>query len=260
MSKFIKDVKNYFFYTVYSAKAELKSEIANSRLSCLWWVLDPLLFMLVYTFVVKVVFDRGTANFPVFVFIGLTVWNFFNKVLTSSVKLVLANKSIVSKVYIPKYILLIQKIFVYLFKMLISFLIIIVMLFFYKIPFTFTMLHCVILLIVLITVTFSISIFLLHFGIFVEDLSNVIKPLLRLMFYMSGIIYSIPDRISATYSWILLDLNPIALLANEFRNVIMYNVAPNYYMVGCWFLIALIFSWIGIRLIQKRENSYVKVI
>ena len=124
MNKFIKDVKNYFFYTVYSAKAELKSEIANSRLSCLWWVLDPLLFMLVYTFVVKVVFDRGTANFPVFVFIGLTVWNFFNKVLTSSVKLVLANKSIVSKVYIPKYILLIQKIFVYLFKMLISFLII----------------------------------------------------------------------------------------------------------------------------------------
>ena len=260
MSKFIKDVKNYFFYTVYSAKAELKSEIANSRLSSLWWVLDPLLFMLVYTFVVKVVFDRGTANFPVFVFIGLTVWNFFNKVLTSSVKLVLANKSIVSKVYIPKYILLIQKIFVYLFKMLISFLIIIVMLFFYKIPFTFTMLHCVILLIVLITVTFSISIFLLHFGIFVEDLSNVIKPLLRLMFYMSGIIYSIPDRIPATYSWILLDLNPIALLANEFRNVIMYNIAPNYYMVGCWFLIALIFSLIGIRLIQKRENSYVKVI
>lgn len=260
MSKFIKDVKNYFFYTVYSAKAELKSEIANSRLSSLWWVLDPLLFMLVYTFVVKVVFDRGTANFPVFVFIGLTVWNFFNKVLTSSVKLVLANKSIVSKVYIPKYILLIQKIFVYLFKMLISFLIIIVMLFFYKISFTFTMLHCVILLIVLITVTFSISIFLLHFGIFVEDLSNVIKPLLRLMFYMSGIIYSIPDRIPATYSWILLDLNPIALLANEFRNVIMYNIAPNYYMVGCWFLIALIFSLIGIRLIQKRENSYVKVI
>jgi len=77
---------------------------------------------------------------------------------------------------------------------------------------------------------------------------------------MSGIIYSIPDRIPVTYSWVLLDLNPIALLANEFRNVIMYNTTPNYLMVGIWFLISIILSWFGIKLIQKHENSYAKVI
>lgn len=49
--KFFKDIKKYWSYTVRSAKAELKSEVASSYLSWLWWILDPLLFMMVYTFI-----------------------------------------------------------------------------------------------------------------------------------------------------------------------------------------------------------------
>lgn len=260
MIKFFKDIKKYFNYIIFSVKSELKSEVANSHFSVLWWVLDPLFFMMVYTFVVKVVFDRGGPNFPVFVFIGLSAWNFFNKVLTTSVKLVSANKAVVSKVYLPKYVLLIEKIGVHFFKMMISFSLVFVMLIIYKIPYTFMMLHGIILLGFLILITFAISIFFLHFGIYVEDLANVLKPTLRLLFYMSGILYSINDRIPKEYAWVLLKLNPIALIVNEFRNVIMYNTLPDYKLLAVWTLVAIILSVIGIHLVQKNENNYVKVI
>ena len=74
---FIRDLKRYYKYAMYSAASELKSQVAGSYLGWMWWILDPLLFMLVYTFVAMYVFQYQVDNFPLFVFMGITVWNFF---------------------------------------------------------------------------------------------------------------------------------------------------------------------------------------
>ena len=113
MSRFFKDIKKFFNYTVFSSKAELKSEVAGSFLSWLWWILDPFFFMLVYSFIAILVFKSGEPYFPVFVFIGLNCWQFFSKVVKSCVKVVQSKKMIVTKVYIPKHIFILEKIGVY---------------------------------------------------------------------------------------------------------------------------------------------------
>ena len=61
--RFFRDLKKYRRYITYSAGAVLKSEVAGSYLSWAWWVLDPLLFMLVYTFVAQVVFRTQMEHF-----------------------------------------------------------------------------------------------------------------------------------------------------------------------------------------------------
>ena len=121
MKKFIRDIKRYNPYTMYAAKAELKSSVADSYLNWLWWILDPVLFMLIYSFLAQIIFNSREDNFAVFVFIGLTAWDFFNRTITNSVKLVKSNKSVVTKIYIPKYMLILTKMYVNLFKMCISF-------------------------------------------------------------------------------------------------------------------------------------------
>ena len=115
--RFRDDMKKYWKYAVYSSKAQLKSEIANSYLNWLWWILDPLCFMLIYVFMFGYVFNSKEQYFAIFVFIGITLWDFFNKCLIQSVKVIKNNKSIVSKVYIPKFILLVVKMGVNGFKM-----------------------------------------------------------------------------------------------------------------------------------------------
>ena len=77
MKRFFSDTAKYGKYAVYSARSALKSEVANSYLNWLWWVLDPLCFMLIYTFIFGVVFDGSEPYFPIFIFIGLTMWDFF---------------------------------------------------------------------------------------------------------------------------------------------------------------------------------------
>ena len=76
--RFFSDTAKYGKYAIYSAKSALKSEVANSYLNWLWWVLDPLCFMLIYTFIFGVVFNGAKPYFPIFIFIGITVWDFFH--------------------------------------------------------------------------------------------------------------------------------------------------------------------------------------
>lgn len=258
--RFMADMAKYWKYAVYSAKAKLKSEVANSYLNWLWWILDPLCFMLIYVFIFGYVFRSKEQYFPVFIFIGITVWDFFNKTLKQSVKLVKGNKSIVSKVYLPKYILLIIKMCVNGFKMLISILIIIVMLFIWKVPLTPNALFCIPLLITLLVIVFGLSCFMLHFGVFVEDLSNVLNIFLRFLFYMTGIFWNIMKRLPAPYNAWVCKCNPVAFLLSSLRDCVLYGIRPNLSLLLIWLLAGIIISALGVRTIYKNENSYVKMI
>ena len=81
-------MKKYWKYAIYSSKAQLKAEVANSYLNWLWWVLDPLCFMLIYVFMFGYVFKSKEQYFAIFVFVGITLWDFFNKCLLQSVKII----------------------------------------------------------------------------------------------------------------------------------------------------------------------------
>lgn len=259
MKKFIQDIKKYFKYILYSTKSNLKSEVANSYLNWLWWILDPLCFMLVYTFIVNIVFKTSENNFPVFVLIGLTVWNFFNATINSSVKLIANNKSIVDKIYIPKYVLTLVKMFTNLFKMFISWTLIIIMLLIFKVPWSIYMIQFIPVLIVLFILSFGIATILMHLGVFIEDLGNVINIILKLVFYLSGIFYAIQTRVPNPYNELLINMNPIALIIDSFRKTFLYQTPIDYFMLGIWLIIGILLSILGIKTIQKYENSYAKV-
>lgn len=260
MGKFIEDIKKFYKYAIYSAKAELKSEIANSHLSWLWWILDPFLFMLVYAFIAGIVFKSSEKYFLAFVFIGVSCWDFYNKTVKQSVKLVSSNKQIVSKVYLPKFILIFVKMGNNGFKMLISFSLVVGMMILYRVPLNLTMLYFFPIMLSLVLFTFGSSVILLHFGVFVEDLANVVNVLLRLVFYLTGIFYSIEKRVPAPYNEILLKLNPMALILTDLRRCMLYGEAPHFALLAAWSAASVVVSVIGVHIIYKYENSYAKVI
>ena len=98
MKRFIEDVKKYHNYEVRAAKSSLKTEVANSYLNWIWWILDPLFTMIIYYLIFGVVFKAKEQHFTAFLFIGQTMWGFFNKNVVQSVKMIKRNKAIVSKV------------------------------------------------------------------------------------------------------------------------------------------------------------------
>lgn len=259
MKRFLNDFKRYKNYIKYATVSDIKNEITNSYLGWLWIVLEPLLFMLIYSFVSVIVFGRGETYFAAFMCIGLSIWKFFQKSVVSSVKLVAANKDIVTKVYVPKFVLLLINMFSDFIKMLISFGLVAIFMIYYGVPLSFYILYVIPIFIILFIVTFGISLFLMHSGVFVTDLRNVMPLVMRMVFYMSGVFYSLATRVPAPYGNLLLNFNPVAFLISDCRNILLYNTAPNYILMVVWLLIGIVLTILGLKVVYKYENTYVKV-
>ena len=75
----------------------------------------------------------------------------------------------------------------------------------------------------LIVLVFGFSCFLLHYGVFVEDLSNVLNIVLRFLFYLTGVFWNIMDRLPAPYNSYIGRGNPIAFLLTASRDCLIYG-------------------------------------
>lgn len=263
MKRFFNDIKKYYNYEVRAAKTMLKAEVANSYLNWIWWILDPLCAMIIYYIIFGIIFESKMPHFTSFLFIGQTMWMFFNRNIVQSVNMIKRNKSIVSKVYIPKFVLLISNMMVNGFKMVISWIIVIIMMVVSKVEFTPYILYAIPVLFTMFLVTFAFSVILMHFGVFVEDLGNIINIVMQLMFYMTGIFYDVEERLGEKFpeiASVLVYCNPMALLLRDMRGAVLYQQTPSWLALGIWCLISIVLSAVGIRTIYKNENSYVKVI
>ncbi len=264
MKKFISDIKKYYRYVIYAGKSELKAEVANSYLNWLWWIIEPICFMFIYSFVFGFLFGSKIDHIQIFVYIGITLWDFFNRMLTSSVKLVRSNKAIVSKVYIPKYTLIFVKMYVNAFKLLVAMVILFGMILFTGVSLTWNALWLIPIIFTMFCFTFAICTFLMHFGVYVDDLANVTRIFLRILFYLTGVFYNLTDKVTNTLgktaAMLIGHCNPMASVITATRNALMYGEMPDVRFVFLWMAIGLVFSALGIRLIYKNENSYVKVI
>ena len=84
------------------AKLSLKSEASRFVLSYLWWVIEPLLFVVVFYVVFEVLLNRGRADFLVFLMCGKIPFLWFSKSVTSASNSITQNRGLINQVDIPK--------------------------------------------------------------------------------------------------------------------------------------------------------------
>ena len=169
------------------------------------------------------------------------------------------NNSIVSKVYLPKHTLIMSDMMVNGFKMLICFGLSLGMIIYYKVPIGWQALYAIPSLVTILIFTFGCCCILLHLGVFIDDMANVINIVLRFVFYLTGIFYNInifPEPIHS----LILKGNPLAFMISGFRDSILYQTVPSRKWLLLWFVISVALAAFGVWNIYKNENTYVKVI
>ena len=258
--RFLSDSKKYWGYTVSATKAQLKAEVANSYLNWIWWILEPVCFTAIYALVFGVFFNLKEKYMIAFIVIGVAMWDCFSRMMKNSVGIMRTNKSIVSKVYLPKYVLIYVRIGVNGFKMMISFGLAVILMFYYHVHVSAKLLYTIPVLLTFFLFNYGVSCFLLHFGVYVADLKNIVDIVLRMVFYLTGVFYNVATRIPAPYGRLISRLNPIAFMVDAMRCVLLYDTKPGWKVLSCWFLFSLVLSILGTILVYKNENSYVKSI
>ena len=260
MKEFIKNCRKYWNFCCHSAYCQLNIEVAGMKLGWVWWLLEPALTMGIYTFVFSVVFGRSMPCLMGFISTGVMMWGFFQRSVLTSTGLVKRYSGILSRVYMPKYILVISNLMLNAFKMFIAFLIVAFFLIYYKVHLTLTMLQFIPILCVFGLLTFGISTWLMHFGVYLPDMRKVITVLTQVLFYLSGVFFELNSRVGEGIGTILLNCNPVARLMYEARNVLLYGVDCNPIHLLIWLAVGIFISVTGIYTVTRYEREYLKVV
>lgn len=253
------DIKKYRKYIIYSAKTQLKSEVNNAYFDWLWWVLEPFGLMIVYAVVFGAVLGVTEEYFTIFIFSGNAMWGFFSKSLVASVRMIKNNELTISKVYLPKIVLVLNEMMVNAYKLLINFGIVAVMILIYRVPISWRIICVVPIFITFFVFVYACCVTVMHIGVFIADATYVINIGLNMLMYISGLFYSF-DRFEEPIRSMLQNCNPIAFLVTEMRKAVIYSQNLNYIILVVWFVASMLIAIWGTNLVYKNENNYVKVI
>lgn len=260
IKKFSTDIKKYGQYMVYAARADLRAEVANSYLNRLWWLLEPFFTMLVYVIVFGKAMGRSVENYSTFIFSALLMWSFFSKTVNYSVKLVRNNKDIVTKVYVPKFILLISDMILNIFKLSFSLIVLVMMMLVFRVQVGLNIFWVIPAYVLMLLLSFGLGMIFLHFGVYVDDLSYAVSILLNMLMFLSGTFYEVMTTLPEPLNLLMMCLNPVAIFIDTMRNALLNNTVTNLPVLGIWLLISTILCGIGVHIVYKNENSYVKVV
>lgn len=208
------------------AIVDLKNRYQNTALGFLWSLLSPLLLALVLYFVFRYLWGQG-PDFPAYLLVGLMTWRFFSVGTTSALYSIVGKASLVTKVYIPRKILVLSTLFSNLISTLLEFIITIPILFFIlgKLPVTIFLFPLIFL--IYFWFVLGAGLFLAALYVYFRDLNQIWEVLVNVLFFLSPIIYPMVQITDRTRFYYL--LNPMTEFIIMYRDVMIYGTLPTWY-------------------------------
>lgn len=258
MKEYIREIlkrKDLLFYLV---KSGLKAEHRNSYLGYFWWLLDPLLNVLVYYFLMVIILGIGDDYFPVYLVIGLVVWRWISSAVNSSAKSILRYSSIINQVYLPKSIFPLSFTLTQMFNFLFGLIVIGIFLVLFGIMPEWHVFYLPLLVLITMVFLMAIGFVLAYVTVFVRDIDNILTYVTRLFFYASPIIWP-GGRLPPEYS-IIMDINPIAIIVTAYRDVLMNHTTPDLVSLGIIAIISIVLIVISLIYYSRNEHKIIKAL
>lgn len=240
-------------------KKEIKARYKQSILGYAWAVIVPLLNLLVLSLVFSNLFKIPTGGVPyhIFLFTALVPWTFTSSSLTMATSSILANSSLITKVKIKREVLPLSSIASKLIDLLLSFLVLALFICFSNTPPSWLLLFLPVIFAIQLILTIGISFFLSATNVFFRDIEQALGVFLMIWMYLTPIVYS-PTQIPSHLAWIF-QLNPLTGIINSYRNIILYQTAPDLLIIYSFFISSLILV-LGITYFRKVSKYFADVI
>ena len=203
---------------------ELKNRYQNTLLGFFWSILSPLLLTLVLYFVFRNLFKQE-ENFAINLLVGLMTWRFFASGTTSALSSVVGKASLVTKVYIPRQILVLSNTLSSLISSLLEFLVLVPIIFVLLGKLPVTILLFPVIYILYFWLIYGIGLFLSALFVYFRDMNQIWEVLINILFFCSPIIYPlsiVPDYLKSYYM-----LNPLTSIITIFRDVMVAGNLPS---------------------------------
>ena len=248
------------------ARRDINSRYRGSVIGLAWSFINPILMLLVYTFVFSVVFkarwnvggNESKTDFAIILFAGMIVFNLFAEIVNRAPSLITSNVNYVKKVVFPLEILPWVALGSALFHTVISLIVLLFVQFILKLFLPWTSIFLPLALLPLIFASMGIAWFLAALGVFVRDIGQITGIFITILMFMSAVFYPItalPEKYQN-----LLRLNPLVLIINESRKSLVLGQLPDWVSVLVALLVSLAIAFAGFWWFQKVRKGFADVI
>lgn len=246
----------YFF-----AWREIKVRYKQTLMGALWAIFQPFSAMVIFTVffgrLAKVPSDG--IPYPVFVYTGLLLWNYFSFGLSHASDSMISNADIIQKIYFPKLIIPISSSLIGLIDFVIASVILVGMMFYYHYtPNIMIIVYLPILLLITFFISVGIGCFLTSVNVKYRDVRYIIPFFIQMFMFVTPVIYPVsilPDK----YKWIL-GLNPMSGVVETARSIIFNMHKVDWHLLSISIVLSVVFFTFGIAYFRKTERFFADII
>lgn len=248
------------------SKREVLGRYRGSALGLSWSFFNPVLMLVIYTFVFSVVFkarwgiaeNESKTDFAIILFVGLFIHGLFAECINKSPGLITSNVSYVKKVVFPLEILPWVAFTSALFHATISLAVLLLaqLIFNHSIPITALMLPLVVL--PLFLGIMGMSWLFASLGVYLRDISQITVMFSTVMLFMSAVFFPITALPEKYQFWIR--VNPLAYIIEQSRNVLIFGQMPDISIWLIMLLVGTLIAWSGFAWFQKTRKGFADVL
>jgi ABC-type polysaccharide/polyol phosphate export permease len=270
----ITDIRSRRRLVRYLVQADMHKRGADTLLGNIWWVLDPLLQMLVYLVLVTIIArGRGIPDYPLFIFAAILPWKWFTASVHDACSAVVSQGALIKQIAFPKIVLPVSAVTAGVVGFAFGLIPLAALMLFYPARLSPYLLCIPIIAAVQFVFTIGVALLVGAGNVFFRDLGNVSRHILRLWWFLSPGLYSLAvlDEISVFREnpilRFFLTINPFAILFEAYR-VCIYGttVPPGPPTMPDWpslaVLLAVSFGLVafGIYVFKRLEPNFAKVL
>ncbi len=208
-------------------RKELKVKYKNSILGFMWSLVNPLLYLVVFSIVFQEILRANIPYFAIFLLSGLLAWNLFNGGIGAATGSIVGNASLVQKVWFPREILPLASIGATLVHFFLQLIVLVAALIAFRHEPAWGYVPALLpALLVLLLWTVALGLALSAINVYLRDTQHLLELVLLAWFWFTPIVYpyrQVADRLGDA-AWIML-LNPMVPVVLTFQRVI-YNPPP----------------------------------
>ena len=238
----------------------------QTLLGVAWAVLNPVLTMIVFS-----IFFGGFAKipsdgvpYPIFSYAALLPWNLFPNGLSQGSTSLVANRSMVTKVYFPRLVLPVSSVVSGVVDFLIAFVVLLGIMFYYnrtagyEFHFSWAWLTLPLFLLLALVTALGMALWLSSLNVRYRDVNYVTPFIVQFLLFLTPVVYS-ANMIPAKYQWIY-SLNPMASVVTGFRWALLGTSTPPDMRLAISALAALVMLIGGLFFFRRMERSFADLI
>lgn len=266
LAALVRSIRHHRQLVVQMTQREVVGRYKGSLLGMAWSLFNPIMMLVVYTFVFSVAFkarwgagtDEGKAQFAVVLFVGLIVHGLLAEVLNRAPTLVLGNVNLVKKVIFPLEILPLISVLAALFHFAISLIVLLVAVVFFTGHLHWTAVFIPLVLLPLVVLVTGFAWMLSSLGVYLRDVGQTMGILTAAMMFLSPVFYPTSALPEGLRGWLF--LNPTTFIIEQARGVLIWGNTPDWAGLCIYALVSVGVAWAGYFWFQKTRKGFADVL